>query len=109
MPSWIAFDDDTASILRSRLPEQTILELPAQSAMEHALNGGEATVAVLPCPGLGQAALAVFRWTRIPPPLSASSHQADVRAGGFLGLTDESVFEEESEEKRSWWKRFWEG
>lgn len=32
-----------------------------------------------------------------------------IRAGGFLGLGDEAVFEEEQKppEKRSWWRKFW--
>ena len=32
-----------------------------------------------------------------------------IRAGGFLGLRDEAVFEEEQKppEKRSWWRKFW--
>jgi hypothetical protein len=38
----------------------------------------------------------------VPPP------SAVTRAGGFLGLSDE-LFEEEQpvEEKKGWWKRFW--
>ena len=108
MPSWITVDDDTSSALHSRLPEQTILELPGRSALEQALNGGDTTVAVLPCRGLGQAALAVFRWNHLPPTVSASPRDAAIRAGGFLGLTDEPVFEEEPHEKQNWWKRFWE-
>ena len=106
MPTWIAVDDKTSSTLRSRLPEQSILEYPARSAIEHVLDSGETTVAVLPCRGLGQAALAVFRWNRIPPTIAESA--ASTRAGGFLGLNDEPIFEEESQEKKSWWKRFWE-
>jgi hypothetical protein len=32
-----------------------------------------------------------------------------VRAGGFLGLHDEPVFEEEPQipKKQSWWRKFW--
>lgn len=107
MPSWITFDDETASALRSRLSEQTIVALEARSAVEYMLSGGETTVAVLPCRGLGQAALAVFRWNRILPPVAPPSSQANIRAGGFLGLNDEAILNEEPEEKRSWWKRFW--
>jgi hypothetical protein len=30
------------------------------------------------------------------------------RAGGFLGLSDEPAFEDEPvEEKKGWWRRFW--
>jgi hypothetical protein len=49
--------------------------------------------------------------------LSPSSHAEEpvesaavrIRAGGFLGLRDEAVFEEEQKppEKRGWWNKFW--
>ena len=113
MPNWTTFDDDTSSALRSRLSEPSIVQLPARLAMEHVLQRGETLVAVLPGGGLDQAALAVFRWNRIPlpapPPAPRPVSSGRTRASGFLGLTDEPVFEEEEvEEKKSWWKRFWE-
>jgi hypothetical protein len=107
MPQWITVDDETASALHSRLPEQTIIKLSEGSALEHALRHSETTVAVLPCPGLGQAALAVFRWNQRP--VLAPAQASRTRAGGFLGLTDEAEFEDEPEEKKGWWKRWWEG
>ena len=129
MPQWTTFDEDTSSTLRSKLPGETVVELTGMSAIEHALQRGESMVAVLPAHGLGQAGLAVLRWNRIPaatapppPPQSevapvalaepevASPPARSLRATGFLGLTDE-VFgdeEEEIQEKKSWWKRFWE-
>lgn len=107
MPHWTAFDEETSCALRSRLPEQTVIEYSADSAMEHALGRGGTIVAVLPCRGLGQAALAVFRWNQIVQPSPPSPH-ANTRAGGFLGLTDEALFDdEEPAKKKSWWKRFW--
>ena len=126
MPQWTTFDEETCSALRAKLPGETILELPATPAMEHALQRGDSAVAVLPVRGLGQAGIAVFRWNRIPAAAPPASEQPDdlpapipqaetrrpskeIRATGFLGLTDESVYEdeEESQEKKSWWKRFW--
>src|SRR5262245_20714418 len=129
MPQWTTFDEDTSTTLRSKLPGEHVVELPGISAMEHAFQRGESMVAVLPVHGLGQAGLAVLRWNRIPaatapppPPRSevmpvaaaepevASPPARNLRATGFLGLTDE-VFENEEEEvqeKKSWWKRFWE-
>ena len=112
MPNWTTFDDETSSALRSKLPEQTVIELPGHSAMEHVLNRGETIVAVLPCRGLGQASLAVFRWNRLYVQVNdaPTTPLANTRAGGFLGLRDEPFFEEEeSQEKKSWWKRFWDG
>lgn len=108
MPNWTTFDDETSAALRSRLAEPNIEQRPAHLAMEHILQRGETVVAVMPGGMLDQAALAVFRWNRIPvvaPPPATRSH---TRPGGFLGLTDESDFdEEETQEKKSWWKRLW--
>jgi hypothetical protein len=111
MTRWITVDNETSFALRSRLPEQRVIELPERPAVEHALDRGETVVAVLPCRGLGQAALAVFRWNQVPapeptppPPLARNS-----RAGGFLGLSDEPIFEDQEDQgKKSWWKRWWE-
>jgi type IV secretory pathway VirB10-like protein len=37
-----------------------------------------------------------------------SEHRATTRAGGFLGLSDEPVFEDEAPpEKKGWWRKFW--
>jgi hypothetical protein len=106
MTPWITVDDETSSALHSRLPEHTTIKRIDGSALEHALRRSETTVAVVPCPGLGQSALAVFRWNRTPAPALVSPNRT--RAGGFLGLADEAEFEE-PEEKKSWWKRWWEG
>ncbi|HEY6971554.1 MAG TPA: hypothetical protein VJA94_20255 [Candidatus Angelobacter sp.] len=130
MPQWATFDEETCSALRAKLPAETIVELPSASAMEHVLQRHDTAVAVLPVHGLGQAGLAVFRWNRVPAPVTAAEpvHPHDfsapepaplaevrrssreIRATGFLGLSDESLYEdeEESQEKKSWWKRFWE-
>ena len=38
-----------------------------------------------------------------------AEHRATTRAGGFLGLSDEPVFEDEApQEKKGWWRKFWE-
>lgn len=109
MPYWTAFDSETSSALRSKLPEQTVIEVSTDSAMEHALSCNETIVGVLPCRGLGQAALAVFRWNQVPASGPPPSRPASTRAGGFLGLSDEPLFDnEEPAKKKSWWKRFWE-
>lgn len=109
MPNWTTFDDETSAALRSRISEPAITQRPAHLALEHILQRGETLVAVMPGGMLDQAALAVFRWNRIqqvPPP--SPQPAAHTRPGGFLGLSDE--FEnEENQEKKSWWKRFWDG
>jgi len=112
MPNWTTFDDETSAALRSRIPEPAIDQRPAHLALEHVLQRGETLVAVLPGGMLDQAALAVFRWNQVrpePAPIR-TSNMRNTRAGGFLGLTDEPAFEEEEfQEKKSWWKRFWDG
>src|SRR5690242_1686127 len=113
MPQWTALDEETSSALRSRLPEESVVEQPSSSALDYALNRNQTVVAVLPCRGFGQAGLAVIRWNSIPvipppAPAPAPTLSGKTRASGFLGLSDEPVFEEE-DEKKSWWKKFWEG
>lgn len=111
MPNWTTFDDETSAALRSRLPEPAITQQPVHLALEHILQRGETLVAVLPGGLLDQAALAVFRWNRVPPVSPpAPARVSHSRPGGFLGLSDEPAFEdEEIQEKKSWWKRFWDG
>jgi len=37
-----------------------------------------------------------------------SEHRSTTRAGGFLGLSDEPVFEDETpQEKKGWWRKLW--
>jgi len=112
MPQWTAFDEETSSALRSKLPEESVVEHTSTSALDYALNRQQSVVAVLPCRGFGQAGLAVFRWNSVPvipsPPPPAPAFQGRTRTSGFLGLTDEPVFEDD-DEKKSWWKKFWEG
>ena len=109
MPQWATFDEETCSALQVKLPTEPIVKLSSTSAMEHVLQSRDSAVAVLPVHGLGQAGLAVFRWNRIPAPVTppAPAHPQDfsvpestrvaevrrpsrvIRARGFLGLSDE--------------------
>jgi hypothetical protein len=122
MPQWTTFDEETALALRSKLPDEPVTEDSSTSALQYAVNRADTMVAVLPSSGFGQAGLAVIRWNHIPEisePVEVSApaevlaveepvqYTANTRPGGFLGLSDEPLFEEE--EKKSWWKKFWEG
>lgn len=107
MSHWVTFDQETSSALRSQLPNETIFQRPGNSIMEYLLEEREAVVAVLPSSGGNQAAIAVFRWNRIPAAPEEPLVPAGKRAGGFLGLMDEPLFEDE-QEKKSWWQRLWE-
>jgi hypothetical protein len=109
MPDWTTFDDETSAALRSRFSEAVIEQRPARFALEHVLQGGETLVTVLPGGMLDQAALAVFRWNRLEP-VGTPPRASNTRAAGFLGLSDEAAFEDdEIQENKNWWKRFWDG
>lgn len=134
----IAFDQESAAELRQQMPQHQVFEHGASDVVDFAVGGPETLVAVLPVDAPGEAAVAVFRQRalertpeRPPEPaitsiqrkspntsqtLSARSVEpgitepARTRAGGFLGLRDEAVFEEGEErpaQKVGWWKRFW--
>ena len=163
MARWIAFDQETTSLLRSNLAQGTKIDTLRRGPVDFALARPGAVVAVLPAQGPAQESndlgIAVFRPTRpvatqrpvaeqrpvvaqqppvrqrppvAKPPVVAQppavqptavtqssrasvtlplTNRASTRASGFLGLTDEPVFDEEQEaveEKKSWWRRLWE-
>jgi hypothetical protein len=78
-------------------------------------------IAVLPATGGSDLGIAVFRRVRAAmqqkataeqlrhiPPAQPTAHRATTRAGGFLGLSDEPVFEDEKpQENKGWWRKFW--
>jgi hypothetical protein len=119
MARWIAFDQKTTSILRSTLAQGTRIDTLLRGPVDYALARPSAVIAVLPAgDGLG---IATFRRVRAAvaqraateqlrsslPPRPAVQH-ASTRAGGFLGLSDEPVFDDEAPpEKKGWWKKFW--
>jgi hypothetical protein len=121
MARWIAFDQKTTNILRSTLAQGTRIDTLLRGPVDYALARPGTVIAVLPA-GAGDAlGVATFRRVRAAvaqrpatelrhsnlPPRPATQH-ASTRAGGFLGLSDEPVFDEEvSEEKKGWWRKFW--
>ena len=122
MARWIAFDQKTTSILRSTLAQGTRIDTLLRGPVDYALAKPGAVIAVLPATGGGDLGIAVFRRVRaamqhkapaeqprrIPPAEPAVAHRATTRAGGFLGLSDEPVFEDEAEPvKKGWWRKFW--
>lgn len=137
MPRWIVFDQGTFAKLRRQFPREHVFEHGARNAVAYALDRPETTVAVL-APGPDEkAGVAVFRRgmarkitpqqklvTATPKPkpaaekapvkeradnLPRSTPHSQVRAGGLLGLRDETVFEDEPKPQRGkkWWRRFW--
>src|SRR5262249_53999415 len=125
MARWIAFDQETAAELRTHLPKDAVFEAPGRAALEYALNTSRPVVAVLE-PEVGDGlTLAVFRATLCEPALQPAEaaeqetaepvepsapvrESSQLRASGFLGLSDDyvGVEEEENTDKKRWWQ-FW--
>jgi hypothetical protein len=113
MARWIAFDQETTSLLRSNLAQGTRIETLRRGPVDYALARPGTVVAVLPGSGSSNAGIAVFRRTKPalaqPRKTSALPERGDhaaTRAGGFLGLSDE-IAEDMPQEKKSWWQKFW--
>src|SRR5438309_3580274 len=121
MARWIAFDQDTTSFLRSTLAQGTRIDTLLRGPVDYALARPSAVIAVLPAGGGDNLGIATFRRARAAaaqraateqlrtiPPAQPAAHRASTRAGGFLGLSDEPVFDDEAPpEKKGWWKKFW--
>lgn len=121
MARWIAFDQDTTSILRSTLQQGTRIDTLHRGPVDYALARPSAVIAVLPAGGGDSLGIATFRRVRAAVaqraateqvrsfvPAQPAAHRASTRAGGFLGLSDEPVFDDEApEENKGWWQKFW--
>jgi hypothetical protein len=118
MARWIAFDQETSTLLRNRLAPETTIATFGRGALDYALAKPGTVVTLLPSIG-ADASLAVFRPPRrhnpvaqqtgpVPARTQPLTSQRVTRASGFLGLGDEPVFDEETvQEKKGWWRRFW--
>jgi hypothetical protein len=121
MARWIAFDQETTSLLRSALAQGTRIETLRRGPVDYALARPGSVIAVLPATGTGSAGIAVFRRAKtvvasqrpntFPNALKTSAlpergGQSGTRAGGFLGLSDE-LAEDTSQVKKGWWRKFW--
>ena len=114
MARWIVFDEVTAVALRSHLPHHAVFEAPGRTAFEYALTTPRTVITVLGQTGSGKATIAVFRPKgefATQPHDSETVHPPDVssptRAGGFLGLSDHLVTEDEEEADEKRWWQFW--
>jgi hypothetical protein len=124
MPRWIAFDQQTSSLLRANLAQGNRIETFGRGALDYALAKPGAVVTLLPA-GENEIGIAVFRRPRparteiavqrsVQPAMATIEPSSrSTRAGGFLGLSDEPAFDEPAfedepvEEKKGWWRRFW--
>jgi hypothetical protein len=122
MARWITFDQKTSSILRSTLAQGTRIDTLLRGPIDYALARPSAVIAVLPAGQGDFLGIATFRRARaaaatqraateqlrssLPP--RPGAQYASTRAGGFLGLSDEPVFDDEApQEKKGWWRKFW--
>ncbi len=118
MVRWIAFDDETAEAVIGRFKRGAAEIREGEQPLEAALRYGRPSVLILPAKTAGRVLLVslepktnVSSSTKAPSTTTSKTQsQAPVRyqATGFLGLTDEPVFEEEPEpppKKKSWWPR----
>lgn len=111
MARWIAFDQQTSSLLRSSLAQGTTVETFGRGPVDYALAKPNAVVTLLPSAGDSNVGIAIFRWPRerfAKVVAAARPKSGKTRVTGFLGLTDEVLMEDEPQEKKSWWRRFWE-
>lgn len=111
MARWIAFDKQTSSLLRSSLAQGTTVETFGRGPVDYALAKPNAVVTLLPSAGDSNVGIAIFRWPRerfAKVVAVARPKSGKTRVTGFLGLSDEVLMEDEPQEKKSWWRRFWE-
>lgn len=107
MTHWVTFDHATSTALTSRLPKEAVVHVISQNPIDHALTGKETSVAVLSV-GVNHSAVVVFRWKQLHVRTDDPVAALPTRASGMLGLSDEPAYtDEQPEEKKSWWARFW--
>lgn len=107
MARCIAFDKQTAQAISTSLHFPTVCD-PNANPVESALqsNSPHALLA-LPAEAGGRVLMArLQRGPGLPhAPLSCSSTPVAFAAGGFLGLSDEPVFDPEPSAGKKWWQK----
>jgi hypothetical protein len=114
---WVTFDEETADLISAKLhvsPEPVANGNALHSALQ--VNTGT-SFALLRSGSREEVLMARFAWNRAPSMgLTAkperekqeSSHDSPsvYQAGGFLGLSDEAVYEpEETQPAKKWWRK----
>jgi hypothetical protein len=111
MVRWITFDDQTAAAVVSTVASGTA-EIRDGDAFESALHQGDCTL-LLPSQTPGQVLFLQVR-LRLDPvaesSLAVKPHNTEepvsYEAGGFLGLVDSPVYEDEAPRPKKWWQKF---
>ncbi len=110
MARWLTSDHRMLADLMRRIPPGDTAELCSADALASALESESASVAVLPAAHCDTALVVTIQRPERKPAMARAAHVGDepvaYRAGGFLGLADEPVFEEEEPAPpRKWWKK----
>lgn len=109
MSRWIVFDQATAASVETKTSSRVELRAPSDESagivgMAAATPG--AAVALVPATEPGHALVMRFTQNETRPtqtsPLTSGAHFAP---GGFLGLADEVVLEDEPAPPRKWWQK----
>lgn len=110
MNHWMVFDQLTAAAVRSQTGNQVELrraeDTPAGSVIALAAAAPGPAAAVIPAADGERAVLLRFTHN-VRPQTEAAPSLAPTRVapGGFLGLADELVLEDEPEPPKKWWQK----
>ncbi len=99
---WTAFDQQTAAALAQHVENVEVSQTAGDeldSALDLAVAGQSAAV-LAPADAKGEALLLTLRRKDVAPASSSPAEPDSYRAGGFLGLADEPVYEEKDRNRR---------
>lgn len=102
MVRWIAFDDESAEAIVSRY-KRGAAEIQHGDPVGAALTLGRSSLVLLPATNTGRVLVA-----RFDPRIEevAAAEPVNFETSGFLGLSDQPVFEAPAPEpKKKWWQR----
>lgn len=105
MGRWAVFDDKSAAAVAIAAHVDPVIS-PGADYLVEALSWERESVLVIPSHLPAQALVAHFRRPDPPPPPPRKEPAVRYQATGFLGLTDEPVYEDEpAPPKKKWWRR----
>jgi hypothetical protein len=122
--AWIAFDDQTQSVLSELSGAPVTLAKSSTDPLDYALASKRNSVVLVPIGTTGEVVLLTVRKNLrrepAPPPAPPSAPPAKPEtvpakqettqsmhyvSSGFLGLGDEVELDQEPQPRKSWWKR----
>jgi hypothetical protein len=105
MARCIAFDKSTAQAISRNLHLLTICDSegdPLQSALQ---SKSATSLLAMPADTANRVLIATFRRAPSTPTPGGSPDPIGFEAAGFLGLSDEPVYESEPEAAPKWWRK----